>query len=184
MAGPKTVAFRGVQDCKIAQLTLDTTASKTYSTLYDVPIQNLSFTTNMDTFTLKHDDLVQEIDQQTQSYEVKGTMARVPLDVLAILQGGTVTASGSGDAEVQTYVHSYSDKPNYFKLEMQSTRAFAIDGAAGDVHIRFPKCKVTALDYKIENDFATIDFTATTIRTINDGILKEIIVNETQTAIA
>jgi hypothetical protein len=184
MAGPKNVAFRGVQDCKIKKLLTDTTGSLTYDASHDVAIQKLSFSAAIETYELKHDDLMQEIDQVTQSYEIKGTIARVGLDVLSVFTGGAVTATGSGSAEVQTFNEDYDDEPQYFALEMQSTRVFATDGNAGDVHVIFPKCKVTALEYKIEDDFCTIEFTAKAIRTVNSGLIKQLIVNETQTAIS
>lgn len=184
MAGPKNIAFRGIQDCKVSSLTADTVGSLTYGATQDVAIQKMSFSANIDSYELKHDDLLQEIDQVTQSYEVKGTIARANLDVLSIFTGGSVTASGSGSAEKQTYSHEYNDDPVYFKLEMQSTRVFATDGTAGDTHIVFPKCKVTALDYTIEDDFAMIEFTAKCVRTVNTGVIKQIIVNETETAIS
>jgi hypothetical protein len=183
MAGPKNVAFRGVQDCKIAAVTADTVSALTYGTSYDVAIQKLSFSANIESYELKHDDLLQEIDQVTQAYEIKGTIARASLDVLSVFTGSTVTATGSGATEVQTESQEYDDEPQYFKLEMQSTRAFATDGTAGDVHCVFPKCKVTALEYKIEDDFCTIEFTAKAVRTVNSGVIKQIVVNETQTAI-
>ena len=184
MAGPKNVAFRGIQDCQIAKLTADTESALTYDSLVDVAIQKLSFSANIDTYELKHDDLTQEIDQVTQSYDVKGTIARVNLDVLAVFTGSTVSASGSGDAEIQTFDQQYDDDPNYFKLEIQSTRAFATDGVPGDVHVLFPKVKVTDLEVTIEDGFATIDFTGKAVRAINTGTIKEIIVNETETAIS
>jgi hypothetical protein len=183
MAGPKNFAFRGIQNCKIASLTADTTAALTYGSLLDVAIQNLSFDANIETYQLKHNDLIQEIDQQVQLYEVKGAMGRVTMDVLAVFLGASVVASGSGTAEKQVMSHEYNDLPVYFKLETQSTRTFATDGTAGDSHLLFPKCKVTALSYKIEDGFASIEFTAMAIRTVNNGKLMEIVCNETAAAI-
>jgi hypothetical protein len=184
MTGPKNVAFRGVQNCKIKKLTADTTGSLTYDSLHDVAIQKLSFSANIENYELKHNDLIQEIDQQTQSYDVKGTIARVNLDVLSVFTGASVTASGSGTAEIQTYSQEYDDDPNYFYLEIQSNRAYATDGTAGDIHIIFPKVKVTDMEVKAEDDFATLEFTGRAIRTVNTGVIKKIVVNETATAIA
>ena len=184
MAISKTAAFRGISDCKIAAITADTTSSLTYGTLYDVPIQNLSITENRENYELKHDDSTQAVESVIQSADVSGTIARVPLDVLNIFTGGGVTASGSGAAEVQTYDLDYNDSPSYFKLEIVSAKAHADAGDVADVHIQFKKCKIQSLDYSIEDGFATINFGAKAIRTINDGQIKSIVFNETAAAIA
>jgi len=184
MAGPKVVAFRGIQDCKIAKLLTDTDSETTYNTILDVPIKNLSFKPIIETYTLKHDDNDQEIDQVLQGYEITGAMARVPLDVLAVMEGGEVAATGTGDAEIQTYTNLYTDIPNYFKLETQSTRVFGSDGTPGDLHNLFHKCKITDMNHSIEDDFATIEFTARVVRTVYEGKLKTTIINETAAGIS
>jgi hypothetical protein len=129
-------------------------------------------------------DNEQEIDQVLQAFEITGAMARVPLDVLAVLEGGTVTATGTGTTEIQTYDNVYTDIPNYFKLETQSTRVFASDGTPGDLHNLFHKCKITDMNYSIEDDFATIEFTARAVRTVYEGKIKSTIINETAAGIS
>ena len=184
MAISKTAAFRGISDCKVAAVSADTEGSLTYGTLYDVPIQNLNVTENRENYELKHDDQVQAVESVIQTAEISGTMARVSMDVLNIFTGGGVTASGSGTAEVQTYDLDYNDSPSYFKLEIVSAKAHADAGDVADIHIQFKKCKIQSLDYAIEDGFATINFTAKAIKTINDGQIKSVVFNETAAAIA
>ena len=119
-----------------------------------------------------------------QTADISGTIARVPLDVLNIFTGGGVTASGTGDAEVQTYDLDYDDIPGYFKLEIVSAKAHADSGDVADIHIQFKKCKIQSLDYNIDDGFANIKFSAKAIRTINDGQIKSIVFNETASDIS
>ena len=118
MAGPKNATFRGVQKALIAGITADTTRELTYGTALEVAISDLSITQDTQTYELKHNDLLQELDQQTQSYTISGTIARLSLDQLALFTGGSVTAGGTsgGAAETQTFDHSYDDVPGYFGI--------------------------------------------------------------------
>lgn len=185
MAISKGFAFRGIQDCKVAPLTNDGSSSLTYGSLLDVPIKDFSITPQIDTYELKHDDMLQDLDQQVQAYEIKGTMGRVALDVLAMFTGGSLTAAGTTPNQTQTYSHEYNDVPEYFKLEVMSNRTMGSSGSdIKDMHILFPKCKVMSFDYNIADDFATINFTAKAIRTINNGKLIQIVGNETAVAIS
>lgn len=184
MAGPKVVGFRGIQDCKIAKITEDTASALTYDSLIDIPIKNLSFKPLVETFILKHDDDEQAIDQKQQGYEITGGMGRMSLDALAVMMGGTVAASGSGDAEIQTLTENATDIPLYFKLETQTTRVDGTDGIPGDIHHLFKKCKIIDMNYTIEDDWAVVEFTARAVKTINDSIIKTTVINETTTAIS
>ena len=184
MAISTVAAFRGISDCKIAAVTADTSAALTYGDLKDVPIQNLTVTENRDNFELKHDDAVQALESVIQSADISGTMARVSFDVLTILTGGAVAASGSGTAEKQTYDLDSGDNPSYFKLEIVSAKAHSDAGDIGDIHIQYKKCKLQSLDYSFEDGFATINFTAKAIKTIKDSEIKNIVFNETAAAIS
>jgi len=176
----KVVAFRGIQDCKIAKITTDTESEITYGSVIDVPIQNLSFTENVEEYTLKHDDEEQAFDSKVLSYDISGTMARVPLDVLEVISGGDVTDMST----YQLYEETSSSSPSYFKLEIQSTRVFGSDNPVADAHIIFPKCKKSSLDWSIDEGFANISFSAKAIYTTNGNKVKQVRFNETKTAIS
>lgn len=180
MAGPKNATFRGVQKAIIAELSADTTSALTFGTATAVAIKDLSITQNADTYKLKHDDLLQELDQQTQSYTISGTIARMNLDQLVIFTGGDVTAGGTsgGSDETQTYSHEYDDVPNYFGFEIVSNRPKAMDGALKLAHIVFQKCLMMKQDIEIGEDWATLKFEMEAIRTVNNGKLKQIIYKE------
>lgn len=184
MAISKTAAFRGISDCKIASVSADTTEALTFGTLFDVPIQNLTITENRENYELKHDDIIQALESVLQTVDISGVIARVPLDVLSVFTGGGVSATGTGANEIQTYDLDSNDVPLYFKLEIVSAKAHADEGDVADVHIQFKKCKIQSLDYGIEDGFATINFTAKAIKTINDGQIKSIVFNETAADIA
>lgn len=181
----KTVAFRGISDCKIAAITADTPTGLTYGSLVDVPIATLTLTEVRDNHELKHDDRVQDIDSVLQSADISGTIARVPLEILEILTGGSITASGTGANEKQTFDLDSTDNSGYFKLEVVSARAHADAGDVGDIHIQYKKCKVFGdLQYNLEEGYATISFTAKAIKTIYDNEIKNIVFNKTAAAIS
>lgn len=184
MAISKTAAFRGISDCKIAAITEDSASNLTYDALCDVPIQNLSITENRENYELKHDDQLQALESLLQSADISGVIARVSMDALNIFTGGSVTASGSDTTEVQTYSLESDDIPGYFKLELVSAKAHADAGDVADAHIQFKKCKIQSLDYRIEDGFATINFSAKAIKTINGGQIKSIVFNETASDIS
>jgi hypothetical protein len=184
MAISKTSAFRGISDCKIASLTTDNTSTLAYGSLIDVPIQNLSITENRENYELKHDDSVQALESVLQSAEISGSIARIPLDALAVFTGGGVSATGTGTSEKQTYDLDQNDVPSYFKLEIVSAKAHADAGDIADVHIQFKKCKIQSLEYSIEDGFASIKFGAKAIKTIKDGEIKNIVFNETAAVIS
>jgi hypothetical protein len=183
MALSKTVAFRGVQDCKIEALSTDSTSSLTYAgTLYDIPIKDFKYKPNFENYELKHDDTVQEYDSQIQSYTLSGTMGRIPMNALAIFLGGDVADSGSPTTQKETFTHETGDLPKYFRLEIMSNRVMETDKA--DTHIQFFKCKMEDIDFELGEDFATVKFTAKAIRTINNAKIKTQISNETAAEIA
>ncbi len=180
----KTAAFRGISDCKVAAISADNTTSYAKGTLYDVPIKNLNITENRENYELKHDDQVQAVESVLQSADISGAIARVPLDVLNIFTGGEISAGGSGSEETQTYALEYNNIPGYFFLEIASAKAHADAGDISDIHIQFKKCKIQSLDYSIEDGFATINFKAKAVRTVNNGQIKSIVFNESATAIS
>ncbi len=180
----KTAAFRGISDCKIAAVTADNEGAYTKNTLVDVPIKNLTVTENRENYELKHNDQVQAVESVLQSADISGSIARVPLDVLNIFTGGAITASGSGDSEKQTFELNYDDVSEYFFFEIVSAQAHADAGDVKEVHIQFKKCKLQSLDYNLEEGFASINFKAKAIRTINDGNIKSIVFTESTTEIS
>jgi hypothetical protein len=180
MPGAKNATFRGVQKALIASVTADTSAALTYGTASEVAIADLSITQDAQTYELKHNDLLQELDQQTQSYTISGTIARLNLDQLAIFTGGSVTAGGTsgGSAEIQTYDHSYDDVPGYFGLELMSNRPKALDGTLQGAHVVFQKCLAMKTDIEIGEDFAKLKFEFKAIRSTKTGKLKQIVYKE------
>lgn len=181
MAGPKNATFRGVQKALIAEITADTTSELTYGTALEVAIADLSITQDTQTYELKHNDLLQELDQQTQSYTISGTIARLSLDQLALFTGGSVTAGGTtgGASETQTFDHSYDDVPGYFGFELMSNRPKALDGTLQGAHIVFQKCMSMKTDIELGEDFAKLKFEFKAIRSTKTGKLKQIIYKET-----
>lgn len=186
MAGPKNATFRGIQKALIAPISADSTSALTYGTALEVAIADLSITQDSQTYELKHNDLLQELDQQTQSYTISGTIGRLSLDQLSLFTGGgndtpkkpTAGGSSAGSAETQTYDHAYSDVPGYFGFELMSNRPKALDGTLQGAHIVFQKCMSMKTDIELGEDFAKLKFEFKAIRSTKTGKLMQIIYKE------
>lgn len=176
-----------VEDCKIAQLTADSAgaASATYGTIVDVPgIKEVGFGGDMNSVELRGDNTLLDSNTSLSSITLSVTHAKLSLDVLDIILGGTVTAAGSGTTETNTYLLKNTDTLNYFKLEAK-TPTDGGDLIGGDVHWIAWKCILSSFpDIGLaEEDYKIVSFECKAVPTISNGNWFSIVENETATAI-
>ena len=173
----------GINDCKIGKLTADSGAAPTYDTLKDVPgITSLKLTPTFVEKELKGDESI--IDKYSRLEKIDWSIehAKISLDVYAIMQGGTVTASGTAPNQKQVYDLLSTDLPSYFKLEGQISYA---DTGIGDIHVLLHKCKATKVDLEFKTEeYAVISASGTAIGTASNKKVLSMTFNETKTAIA
>lgn len=177
-----------LKDAKVFPLTADPAGgTPTYGAAVDIPgILKLDVSPNMVTKELHGDNVLLDIYSKAESVDIGMENAVVPLDVLALLTGGTVTASGVTPNQKQTYDLANGDKPGYVKIEGQ---ALYVDAGLGDVHVIFHKCKTTdapkwALEGK-NGDFAKVSAKLKAIPLLATGNkLLSVVINETATAIS
>jgi hypothetical protein len=172
----------GLDDAQISPLTADTSDALTYGTAIDVPgMQNISLSSNYTTKELYTDELVGDYYSQFDSINWSISNAQVCLDVLAILEGGTITSSGTSPNEVNTYTLSNTSAPSYFKIEGQIIYS---SGTVGDFHTVLYKCKVGSIqvNYQCQN-YAIVSASGLAIATVYNGVVRDDIINQTATPI-
>ena len=178
MALSKQSVILGVDDVKIFELTGDTSTNLNYSSAVDVPgIQRIDLAPNFTEKGLKGDGKILDYYIQLDTIGFSFDSAKMDLDALAILEGGTLATEGTSPNETHTYSVSAESTPKYFKLE---GKADYTGGAAGDFHFTLFKCKANSVtvEYKTQ-DYAIVSATGIAIPTTNDGKIKEYKVNET-----
>jgi hypothetical protein len=173
----------GVADVKIFPLTADSDTATTYGTAIDVPgIQDLKMTPNYVEKSLQGDDATIESDTKLSDIDFTVQHAKISLEVLEVIEGGTITESGSTPNQVKEYLQTTASKPEYFKLEAQVR---FVDTGAADVHMILHKCKAGKVDVEVKgDDYAVVSFSGKAIGTLFGGKVKSIKINETEAAIA
>lgn len=173
----------GVDDLKIYELTADTTISLTYNTAIDVPgIQKIELAPSVTEKSLKEDEKVLDYYVKTDFIAWSFNSAKISLDVLAILEGGSVATTGTAPNQVNTYSITQASEPKYFKLE---AKANYTAGENGDFHLKLYKCKANNIDILyLANDYAVVSATGVAIATTNNGKLRDYVINETPVAIS
>jgi len=182
-----TTAFiRGIKDASIKLLTLDSSESLTYGTLYDIPtIQEISITKRILEEEQKGDGKIADIYTEFELIEFSVKNGRISLDNLSALTGATITAGGTTPSQSQTIDFTGSDSIPYFKLEGVAKYVNADSADVKDAHFILWKCKINSLSYALTTDgYASVSFGGKAIPTINDDKTDSIVFNETAAAIA
>jgi len=175
----KETLVLGIDDAKIFKLLTDSSAELSYDGGVDIPgITKLDLEVVVESKKLKGDGKVLDVWVRIESAKWSWENVKIPLDALAILSGGNVTASGATPSQKQKFsLRSSNTPPNYFKLEAKSDYT-----DAGDVHYIMYKCKVDSLKVSvIGDDYATVSVSGEAIpteNTLGEGIL-DIDINET-----
>lgn len=180
-----TTKIFAVTDCKIAKVLTDVTTAPTYDALVDIPgIKKIGLTFDMKSVELRGDNRRLESDTTLVGCKITFDHAKVSLDALPILLGGTTTDSGTGTTEVATFKRLGTDVLNYFKLEA-ATPTSGVDTVGGDLHLVIPKLKVSAYNLGFaEEDYQIFSGEAVGVFTISSDELFRLVANETAAAIA
>lgn len=175
-------------DAKVFLLSADTAGgSPTYGSPVDIPgVLSLGITPHLITKELRGDSVVLDLYSKADYVDLKLTNAKISLNILDMLMGGTVTPSGTTPNMIETYDFSSADEAEYVKIEGQ-----AVYADVGDVHVVFYKGKIQAgADCEVADnsgDFAkltaTIRFIPTTGTVSSKHRIWAVILNETETAI-
>ena len=147
----------GVDDAKLFPIIEDSETQFVCSDGIDLPgVRQISLTYEMEEKSLTGDEKVLEISNKIKSVTFNMEYAKLSLEVLAQLTGGSYSKTGDGDSEVGTFSFGGGDLPNYFQLKAQILDT-SNDG--GDVHFCIYKAKATAIPLNgVQDDFATLTF--------------------------
>ncbi|MDR1169047.1 MAG: hypothetical protein LBK53_09215 [Heliobacteriaceae bacterium] len=180
----KQSVILGVDDVKISEITQDTSSDLTHASSLDVPgIQRINLSPNFTEKGLKGDGKILDYFIELDTIGFSFDNAKVDLDVLAILEGGTIDTETDGTDQIKhTYTVSTDSTPKYFELEGKTNYT---GGAAGDFHFTLFKCRANSVvvEHKTQ-DYAIVSVTGIAIPRTNDGKIKEYVINKTAQTIA
>ncbi len=147
----------GVDDAKLFPITEDSADKFTCGSAIDLPgVRQISLTYEIEEKSLTGDEKVLEVSNKIKSVAFNMEYAKLSLEVLAQLTGGSYSTSGSDDAETGTFSFGGGDLPNYFQLKAQ---ILDTSNEGGDVHFCIYKAKATAIPLNgVQDDFATLTF--------------------------
>lgn len=155
----------GVRDCRIAPITSDVSGAEVvFGSKLDVPgIKSLSTTLNVKNVENRGDEQVLDIEDIVDYIDVKWENAELSLDVLAAINGGDVTSTGTGASEVASYVFAGNTaQSNYFMVSGIAKRG---SNDTKEVVMDLYKVKGTLTFGFVGEGFATCSFTGKGIRT-------------------
>lgn len=181
------VKLMELRNVKIAKLLSDITGNPFYDAMVNLTgAVKLTISPKAETKKLKGDSTTIDIYQKITEVELDVEIALLSLDGLQVIQGGTVTSSGTTPSQKTVYsLKSTDPSPGYFKIEGQWT--YAGDGI-GDAHVVLYKVKATDLPAIELNDssgnFGTVKFKAIAVPALSNASWYDIVLNETLTAIA
>jgi len=181
----KQTILLGIDEAKITAIQSDENSGSdpTYeATGYNVPgIQKIGLAPSYTEKGLKGDEKILDYYINLDFIQWEFHSAKISLDVLAILEGGSITPSGTTPNQVNTYSVSTSSAPKYFKIEGKTNYSA---GEVGDFHFILYKCKANSVQVEFSTqDYAIVSASGIAIPTAN-GKIKNYIINETATAIS
>jgi hypothetical protein len=180
------VPLFGAADAKLFKMTADTSGgSTTYDNGVDVPgVQVLDITPEFINVELLGDNTVVDIYSRTKKIKGKMSFAKMSLDILKIILGGTLTDTGEGtSAQRRTYDVKKTDIPGYFKIEL-AVDYTGSENAGEGWHVVLPKAKLTnfSMSYAGEKH-AAISFDFEAIPLLSNDLLMQKWHEDTLTAI-
>ena len=176
-----------VSDAKLAVVTADPAGgTTTYGSLIDVPgIREVTLSGEMRSVELRGDDTL--LDRNSSLSTITGTIshAKLSLDVLDAIVGGTITDAGVTPNMTATYLLKNTDTVSYFKLEAKTPTGGA-DTVTGDVHFVLHKCIITSFPDvgHAQEDYRIVSFEFAALPLTSNGNWITTVINETAAAIA
>lgn len=174
-----------IADAKIGKLLTDPAGgSPTYAAIVDVPgIREIGITVGYTTAELLGDNAILDTNTSLESVEISAEHAKLSLDVLPVLLGGTTTDTGTTPNQIATYGFLGASTPSYWKLE-GVTPAGGADIPAGDLHVLLHKLIVTSYEFGFGNrDYQVLSFEARANPLVSTDKLMDVKINETAAAI-
>lgn len=162
----------GLRDVKLIPLTLGVAG-----TPVDLPnSRTFSFEESEDFEELRGDDKVVATRGTGASVSWELESGGISLEALVVLNGGTVTVSGTALTEKKIYTKKATDQRPEFICEGQ-----ALSESGGDFHVRLPRCKANS---SISGEMADGSFWLTSASGVAMSIADDTLYIFTQNAAA
>lgn len=177
-----------VSDAKISKITADASGgSTTYATSIDVPgIKSVTIGGDINSQDLRGDNTLLDYNAVLTGISLSFEYAKLQLDALGVMLGGSVTDSGTTPNQVATYSQLATQTFNYFKFEARTPTA-GVDTITGDAHIVLYKCILTDFPELgfAEEGYKTYSVGAKAMPALGTGTKwMDIVLNETQAVIS
>lgn len=176
-----------ISDLKLSKLTADpSTGTPTYATSIDVPgAKSMGIDPDINTVSLRGDNVELANNSTLRAFNITVAHAKISLDILSAIIGGTVSDTGTTPAQVAKWALTQSTAVFApFKLEGKSPTA-GVDSSTGDGHWVLWKCTLTGLSGLgfAEEDYAIPGFTCRAVPLTSNGAWVDGVINETAVAI-
>lgn len=179
--------FFAISDAKIAKLTADPAGgAATYAAVIDVPgIKGVTISGDIKSSELRGDNTLLDANSSLTNITAAISYAKLSLDVLPVILGGTTTDAGVTPNQTATYDLLGDTVFSYWKLEGKTPTAGA-DTVTGDAHLILHKLMLTSFP---EMGFAEEDYQLFSMNAKASPLLASskkwlsIVLNETAAAI-
>lgn len=175
-----------VTDAKIKKITADPAGgTTTFAAAQDIPgIKSVSIDGDINSVELRGDNTLLDTNALLSSLTLTFNFAKLNLDALIAMLGGTVTDAGTTPNQIATMRLANTDSFSYFQFEAKTPTAGA-DTVTGDAHIVVYKCMLSGFPQlgMAEEDYQTFSVQAKAVARLSDNRWLDIVLNETATAI-
>jgi hypothetical protein len=174
-----------ISHVKISPMTADSGGSPTYGSSIDVPgVKTLEISGDINKKELRGDNGLLDVFSVLQNVNGKLGHAKLSLDLLAAVLGGSVVDAGSGSTETATWGLTSASAPKYWKIEGK-TPTDGVDTVGGDAHILLYKCVLSSFPGFgfAEEDYAIPGIEFGTVSALSNGKWVDIVLNETAASI-
>jgi len=173
-----------VKQLKIYKLTADDSTNLTYATGIEIPqVKKLQFKPNFETYQCKHNGKVtdQFNDLIDGEWALEGNLLDV--DIVALLEGDTLTTTGTGATEKHSLDLKNTSQPPYFKIEAK-VKYTGQNASVKDAHLILPKCIAGGVETNLEEaQYSTFPVSGKALIPVNTGKLRTIELYAADTAL-
>lgn len=175
-----------VQDAGISALTTDPEGgTATYGVIQDVPgIKSVTITPNLENKELRGDNKRLDSSSILIGCTAAFSHARIHLDVLRIMLGGTVADAGTTPAQTSTFSRLGTDSVPAFKFQARTPTGGG-DIATGAARLVLYKCVVSSYELGFaEEDYQIFSGEMVCSYQLGNNKLMDLILEETATVLA
>lgn len=167
----------GITYAEIAVVSTNTTTTYTKETAVELPdLSSLEITKTTEEKEAKAGLRIADSFTMTTGFEVKFENVNIPLDVIAKINGSTLTNTGETPNQQAVLTDAESDVPKMFNLKAKTD---LINGQAAELEIEM-FCVKGILDVVSKaDDYWTCSFTGKAFARKKDGQYRTITANET-----